>query len=150
MPLVLNGVTEDFMEESKKPLTEAEKQILRLESLRAKREDDSKKSVEKAFYPPKTQAERTIDKLTAMRRESQKAPQTGKRKPKIEGKQKSAKVPYLQITVMEQLLLKDKRLKGSQIIRIALSRLLELDLNQDEMELETRIGEILRQIKNRS
>ena len=137
------------MEEPKKPLTEAEKQILRLEALRAKREDESKTSVEKAFSPSKTQADRMIDKLTAMRKESQQPLRPGKRKPKIEGRQKSAKVPYLQITVMEQLLAKDKRLKGSQVIRIALGRLLELDLSQDEIELETRISEILRQMKKR-
>ena len=135
------------MEDPKKPLTEAEKQILRLESLRARREEDSKQSVEKAFMPPRTVVEQTIEKLNAMKAQARK-PVTARR-PKIEGKQKSAKIPNLQLTVLEQLLAKDKRLKSSRIIRIAVSRLLELDLTAEEVELETRIGEILRQIKNR-
>jgi chromatin segregation and condensation protein Rec8/ScpA/Scc1 (kleisin family) len=137
------------MEDPKKPLTEAEKQILRLESLRARREEDSKTSVEKAFLPAKTQAERTIDKLTAMRKEAQRPVDSAKKRPKIEGKQKSAKIATLQLSVLDQLLAKDKRLKNSRVMRIALSRFLELDLTSEEVELETRIGEILRQMKNR-
>jgi hypothetical protein len=135
------------MEDPKKPLTEAEKQILRLESLRARREEDSKQSVEKAFMPPRTVVEQTIEKLNAMKAQARKP--VSARRPKMEGKQKSAKIPTLPLTVLEQLLAKDKRLKSSRIIRIAVSRLLELDLTAEEVELETRIGEILRQIKNR-
>lgn len=137
------------MEDPKKPLTEAEKQILRLESLRARREEDSKTSVEKAFLPAKTHAERTIDKLTAMRMEARKPAESAKKRAKIEGRQKSTKVPQLPLSVLDQLLAKDKRLKSSRVMRIALSRFLELDLTPEEVELETRIGEILRQMKNR-
>ncbi|HVM33387.1 MAG TPA: hypothetical protein VMU88_09660 [bacterium] len=138
------------MEESKKPLTEAEKQILRLESLRAKREEDSKQSAEKAFLPPRTVVEQTIEKLQAMKAQARKPVEVRKgKRPKIEGKQKSAKIPQLQLSVLEQLMAKDKRLRSGQVMRIALSRFLELDLTPEEVELETRIGELLRQMKNR-
>ncbi|HET9868885.1 MAG TPA: hypothetical protein VFR02_00090 [bacterium] len=135
------------MDEVQKPMTEAEKQIRRLEALRAKREEDSKQSAEKAFLPPRTGVERTIEKLKAMKARS--ASPAGSKRAKIEGRQKNAKLSNLQLTVLEQLLARDKRLRGSRIIRIALSRLLELDLSPEEVELETRIGELLRQMKSR-
>lgn len=136
------------MDEAKKPLTEAEKQILRLEALRAKREDEAKVSSEKAFMPPRTVVEQTIEKLQAMKTQSRQPVNQAKRI-KMEGKQKSAKIPNLQLRVLEQLLAKDKRLKGSQVIRIAVGRLLELGLTAEELELEARIGEILRTMKKR-
>ncbi|MGH7739814.1 MAG: hypothetical protein ACREL1_06670 [bacterium] len=138
------------MDEAKKPLTEAEKQILRLEALRAKREDEATVSSEKAFMPPRTVVEQTIEKLQAMKTQSRQPANQVKKRKKIEGKQKSAKIPNLQLRVLDQLLTKDKRLKGSQVIRIAVSRLLELGLTAEELELETRIGEILRAMKKRS
>jgi hypothetical protein len=137
------------MSEPEKPLTEAEKQIRRLEALRTKKEDVSKASAEKTYFPAKTGVERTIDKLRALKSEAER-PAKPVRRGKIEGKQKSAKLTYLQLKVIEQILSQDKRLKGSRIIRIALNRLLGLDHTGEETEMETRIHEILRKFKNRS
>ena len=136
------------MSEQEKSLTEAEKQIRRLEALRTKKEGESKVSADKTYFPPKTMAEQTIDRLEALRSQNPQ-PEKPRRRSKIEGKQKSAKIPNLQIKMIEQLLAEDKRLKGSQIIRIALNRFLELNLSDEETELETRIHEILRKLKNR-
>ena len=134
------------MSEQEKPLTEAEKQIRRLEALRSQREIESKTSAEKAFLPPKTPAERTEEKLKAMRSAAVK-PVGSKRRVKIDGKQKSAKLTHLQIRAMGHLAARDKRLTGSQVVRIALNRLLEIDNSSLENELEARIREILRQFK---
>jgi hypothetical protein len=129
-----------------KRLTEAEKQIRRLEALRSQRERTSNESVEKAFSAPKTQAERTEQKLRAMRAD---ADRPKGRRPKIEGKQKSSKLTFLQIRVMEQLLSQDKRLRGSVVTRIALNRILGLENSGEENELEARIAEVLRNFKSR-
>lgn len=88
------------------------------------------------------------EKLRAMRGQAEK-PVGSKRHAKIEGKQKSSKLTYLQIKVLEQLKSHDKRLRGSQVTRIALNRLLGLENSSEENEIETRINEILRQFKNR-
>lgn len=137
------------MSEQEKHLTEAEKQIRRLEELRSKMEQSSKTSAEKAYFPPKTLADQTADKLRAMRDESKK-PVRARRAPKIEGKQKSSKLTHLQIRVLEQLLSQDKRLRGSAVTRIALNRFLNLENSAEENELESRISEILRQFKIQS
>ena len=136
------------MSDQDKPLTEAEKQIRRLEALRRQGEQASKDSVEKAYFPPKTMAAKTEEKLRAMRSLAEK-PAGSKRRPKIEGKQKSSKLTFTQIQVLERLMTQDKRLRGSVITRIALNRFLGLDNTMEENELETRINEILRQFKNR-
>ena len=138
------------MSDQDKPLTEAEKQIRRLEELRQRRETDSNKSVEKAFYPPKTPAEAMADRLRAMRVEADKPAVPTRRRPKIEGKQKSSKLTFHQLKVLEQLLSQEKRLRGSVITRIALNRLLGLENTPTENELEGRISELLRQFKGRS
>jgi hypothetical protein len=134
------------VDEQAKPLTEAEKQIRRLESLRQQREQTSKDAVQKNFYPAKTQAARMEEKLKAMRDDAQR-PVGTKRRPKIDGKQKSSKLTFTQIKVMERLLSQDKRLRGSAITRIALNRFLNLENTSEENELEARINEILRQFK---
>ena len=134
------------MDEQAKPLTEAEKQIRRLETLRQQREQTSKDAVQKNFYPAKTPAARMEEKLKAMRDEAQR-PAGAKRRPKIDGKQKSSKLTFTQIKVMERLLSQDKRLRGSAITRIALNRFLNLENTSQENELEARINEILRQFK---
>ncbi len=134
------------MDEQAKPLTEAEKQIRRLESLRQQREQTSKDAAQKNFYPAKTQAARMEEKLKAMRDDAQR-PVGTKRRPKIDGKQKSSKLTFTQIKVMERLLSQDKRLRGSAITRIALNRFLNLENTSEENELEARINEILRQFK---
>lgn len=135
------------MSEQDKHLTEAEKQIRRLESLRQGREQTSRDSVEKAYFPPKSQAAKMEEKLRAMRSQAER-PLGAKRRAKIEGKQKSSKLTFVQIKVLEQLMSADKRLRGSVITRIALNRLLGLENTPEETDLEARLSEILRQYKN--
>ena len=135
------------MSDPEKPLTEAEKQIRRLQSLRQIREQNTNESAEKAYFPAKTQAEKTAEKLIAMRDAAQKP--AGAKRVKIDGKQKSSKLRFLQIRILEQLLAEDKRLRGSVITRIALNRFLNLENTDEENELEARINEILRKFKNR-
>jgi len=134
--------------EQEKHLTEAEKQIRRLQALRQNREEETQVSADKANFPGKTMAQRTTDRLTALRDQSQR-PVGSKRRPKIEGKQKSSKLTFTQIRILEQVLAQDKRLRGSVITRIALNRLLGLDNSSEESDLEDKLNEILRQIKSR-
>ena len=136
------------MGEPNKHLTEAEKQILRLQALRQQSDNSSKASAEKAYSPAKTQAAKIEDRLKAMRSEAQR-PVGKPRRVKIEGKQKSSKLTFPQIHLLEQLLAQDKRLRGSVITRIALNRFLNIDNTSEENDLETAINEILRQMKNR-
>jgi hypothetical protein len=134
--------------EQEKHLTEAEKQIRRLQALRQGREEDTRASDEKSNFPAKTQAQRTTDKLMALRDQAQK-PLGSKRRPKIEGKQKSSKLTFTQIRVLEQILEQHKKLRGSVVTRIALNRLLGLDNRPEENDLEAELNEILRQLKSR-
>jgi hypothetical protein len=136
------------MTDPDKHLTEAEKQIQRLETLRRQKEQQSKTSADKMFFPKKTEAERTIARLQAMRNQADK-PLGSKRRAKIEGKQKSSKLTFIQLKALEQIMEQDKRLKGSQVVRIALNRILGLENSAEENELEARLQEILRQLKNR-
>ncbi len=87
------------------------------------------------------------EKLRAMRSQAER-PLGAKRRAKIEGKQKSSKLTFVQIKVLEQLMSADKRLRGSVITRIALNRLLGLENTPEETDLEARLSEILRQYKN--
>jgi hypothetical protein len=135
--------------EQEKPLTEAEKQVRRLQELRHNREEDSQASVEKANFPTKTQAQRTAEKLMAMRDQVRK-PSGSRPRPKIEGKQKSSKLTFAHIRVLEQIRAEDKKLRGSVVTRIALNRLLGLENTSKENDLEARLNEILRQFKNKS
>src|SRR5579859_5909312 len=116
--------------ESEKPLTEAEKQVLRLEQLRAQKEQDSKASAEKTYLPSKTMAEKTAQKLQAMKQAATKSKalksEQTKRLPKIDGKMKSAKLSHLQIAVLERLKGRDKKLRSGAVIRIALNRLFDI------------------------
>jgi hypothetical protein len=134
--------------EQEKHLTEAEKQIRRLQALRQGREEDTRVSDEKSNFPSKTQAQRTTDKLMALRDQAQK-PLGSKRRPKIEGKQKSSKLTFTQIRVLEQLLEQHKKLRGSVVTRIALNRLLGLENSPEENDLEAELNQILRQLKSR-
>ncbi len=134
------------MPDNEKHLTEAQKQIQRLEALRQQREKTSNDSTERAYSAPKTQAARMEEKLRSMRTDADRP--KGQRK-KIEGKQKSSKLTFLQIRVLEQLLSQDKRLRGSAVTRIALNRLLGLENSSEENELESKIAEILRQFKGK-
>jgi hypothetical protein len=127
-------------------LTEAQKQILRLEKLRAEKEKSSKASVEKSFSKPQTKAEQSIQKLTALR-ESSKRPSG---KVKLGGKIKSFKSSTIQTQVLERLKAQDSRLKGSVVSRIAINRLLNIENSQEENDLESRISEILRQFNTKS
>ncbi len=114
------------MSEQEKHLTEAEKQIRRLQALRQDREEQVRVSAEKSNFPSKTQAQRTTERLTDLRKQSMKPVGTGRRV-KIDGKQKSSKLTFTQIRLLEEVLAQDHRLKGSLITRIALNRLLGLD-----------------------
>ena len=130
-----------------KHLTEAEKQIRRLEALRQDKEQVSRDSVEKTYFPPKSQAAKMEERLRSMRRQAER-PAGSKRRPKIEGKQKSSKLTFTQIKILEQLLAGDKRLRGSVVTRIALNRLLGLENTPEENDLEARVSELLRQYKS--
>ncbi len=134
------------MGDQEEHLTEAQKQILRLEKLRAEKEKSSKASVEKTFSKPQTLAEESIQKLTAMRM-SAKRPSG---KAKLEGKVKSFKSSTIQTQVLERLKSQDSRLKGSVVSRIAINRLLNIENSQEENDLESRIYEILRQFNTKS
>ncbi len=136
-----------FVSEQEKHLTEAEKQIQRLQSLRQDREEQAQVSAEKSNFPSKTQVQRTTDRLTALKNQSMKAVGSKKRV-KIAGKQKSSKLTFTQIRLLEQVLAQDKRLRGSVVTRIALNRLLGLENNSEENDLEARLNEILRQFKS--
>jgi len=133
------------MGDQEEHLTEAQKQIMRLEKLRAEKEKTSKASVERSFSKPQTRAEEAIQKLTAMR-VSAKRPG---RKVKLEGKIKSYKSSTIQTQVLERLKAQDSRLKGSVVSRIAINRLLNIENSQEENDLESRISEILRQFDTR-
>jgi hypothetical protein len=136
-------------EPDKEHVTEAEKQILRLDILRKKKETDSKVSADKAYFPGKTQAERMTERLKALRDQAEKQPGPGGSR-KIEGKYKSVKLTFLQIRALEQLASRDPRLRGSQLVRIALNRLLGIENSAEENELEARIREILKQFDKHS
>ena len=137
------------MDGQEKPLTEAEKQIRRLETLRLEREGLAKASAQKTRDAGKTAVERTAEKFQAMRRQSRGRP-GGAPRVKFEGKQKSAKLTLAQIRMLEQILAQDPRLRPSAVIRMSLNRMLGLDHNPEESDLEGRLNEILRQLKGRS
>lgn len=130
-----------------KHLTEAEKQIQRLQALRQQSDQTSKAASEKAHSPARTQAAKIEDRLRAMRSDAQR-PVGKPRRVKIEGKQKSSKLTFPQIHLLEQLRTQDKRLRGSVITRIALNRFLNLDNSSEENDLEAAINEVLRKMKN--
>ena len=134
------------MSKEESHLTEAQKQVLRLEQLRAQKEDTSKTSAEKTYFPHKTTAEQSIKKLKSMR---EKAKKPGNKKI-IDGKFKTAKLNALQIQILERLKAQDRRLNAAAITRIALNRLLDIENSFDENELEARVFEILRQFNTRS
>jgi hypothetical protein len=134
--------------EPEKHLTEAEKQIRRLEELRLEKEHSSKEASNRSLQPSKTMAERTAERLHALRREAEK-PSGGHGRIKIIGKQKSSKLTFNQIRILEKLLEKDKRIRGSVVTRIALNRFLGLDNTGEENEMEDKIHEYLRQMNNR-
>lgn len=134
------------MSDEQQPLTEAQKQIQRLEKLRAEREQSSKQSVEKTFFPQKTKVEQTVHKLKTMR-ETAKKPR--KRK-KLEGKSKKFKLSALQTQILERLKAQDSRLNSAAVARVALNRLLDIENSFDENDLEARIFEVLRQFNTKA
>lgn len=131
-----------------KHLTEAEKQIQRLEQLRLQKEKESKQSAEKTFFPQKTHVERTTDRLTAMKKKAAQAP--GQKRPRFEGKRKSAKLTLLQLKALEEIHARDPQLASSQLMRIALNHLLEIENSAEENEIEAKALDVLRRLKNRS
>jgi hypothetical protein len=131
-----------------KQLTEAEKQILRLEQLRLQKEQESKQSAEKTFFHQKTQVQRTTDRLTAMKKKAAQTP--GQKRTRFEGKRKSAKLTLLQLKALEEIHSRDPRLVASQLMRIALNHLLEIENSAEENELEAKALDVLRRLKSRS
>ncbi len=131
-----------------KSLTEAEKQIRRLEQLRLSKEKDSKVSAEKTFFHEKTEVQRTTDRLTAMKKKA--AQGNGRKRVKFEGKRKSAKLTLLQLKALEEIQNKDPQISASYLMRIALNHLLEIENSAEENEIEAKALEILRQLKSRS
>jgi hypothetical protein len=136
------------MNERKKSLTEAERQIQKLEGLRGKREEVSNTFVDKTLYPGKTAVEKTIERLKALKAESR-TRFKAKARVKIAGSRKSVKLSHLQLKVLNQLLTQDPRLNGSRVVRIALNRFLGLDQAGEETEIETLAHEVLRRLKGR-
>ncbi len=134
------------MSDEQEHLTEAQKQIARLEKLRAEREQSSKQSVEKAFFPPKTKVEQTVNKLKTMRETARKP----KKRKKLEGKSKKFKLSALQTQILERLKAQDSRLNSAAVARVALNRLLDIENSFDENDLETRIFEVLRQFNTKA
>src|ERR1700677_5014516 len=118
------------MGDQEEGLTAAQKQILRLEKLRAEREQSSKASVEKTFSSAKTGAEQSIQKLESMRDVAKKS----NVKKKLEGKIKSFKSSSIQTQVLERLKAQDRRLNGATVTRIALNRFLNIENSFDENE----------------
>ncbi len=136
------------MTEEEKHLTQAEKQIHRLEQLRLQKEQESKLSAEKAFFPAKTEVERTTARLAAMKKS---ADQThGHKRPRFEGKRKSAKLTQLQVKALEGMQAQDPELSSSQLIRIAMNHFLKIENSADENTIEAKAMEILRQLSSRS
>jgi len=135
------------MSDPEKPLTQAEKQIRRLETLRLKQEEAARMPAKDAFQPPQTAVERTINNLQALKKRMQ-PPAKAKTRVKIEGWQKSVKLSHVQLRVLTKLVNEDNRLNGSRVIRIALDRLLGLDQSAEETELEGLIREISKRLKN--
>ena len=134
------------MSEPESNLTDAQKQILKLEKLRAQKELTSKASVEKAFFPPKTKVEQSVRKLKAMRQIARRP----RKKKKLEGKAKKIQLSALQTQVMGRLKDQDSRLNSGIVTRIALNRLLDIENSFDENDLEARIFDILRQFNTRA
>ena len=138
--------------EPEKRMTEAEKQIRRLEALRQRKDEDVQnipQNSSSASSSTRTRADQMADKLMKMRDQASR-PAGSKRRPKIEGKQRSSKLTFNQIGLLERILMEDKDLRGSVITRIALNRLLGFDNTADENDLENRLHEILRRFKNRA
>ena len=129
-------------------MTQAEKQIRRLEALRQKKDDDVQESNQSPAPSGRTKADQMADKLMRMRDQASK-PAGAKRRAKVEGKQRSSKLTFNQIGLLERILMEDKDLRGSVITRIALNRMLGFENTSEENELESRLHEILRRFRNR-
>lgn len=133
------------MSEPEQHLTEAQKQIQRLEQLRAQKERESKAALEKNLTPATTQAERSVQKLKALREKAAKP----KNRLKLEGKSKKIKLSVLQTQVLERLKAQDSRLNAAVVARIALNRFLDIENSFDENDIEARVFDILRQFNSK-
>ncbi len=135
--------------EPEKQMTQAEKQIRRLEALRQRKDEDVQNIPQNPSSGTSTRADQMADKLTKMRDQASR-PAGAKRRTKVEGKQRSSKLTFNQIGLLERVLMEDKELRGSVITRIALNRILGMENTSEENDLENRLHEILRRFKNRS
>ncbi len=130
------------MTEPEKPLTEAQKQIRRLEALVLKSRQDPPPA--RHLVSPRTLAEKNIEKLLALRQQAEAADQPHSHRPRIEGRHKRAKLNHAQLGILEDLAAQDSRLTASQVVRISLNRFLGLSLTSEEVELEILIQDLLR------
>ncbi|HVZ81005.1 MAG TPA: hypothetical protein VHE12_09470 [bacterium] len=133
-----------------KQMTQAEKQIRRLEALRQKKDEAVQVSNQDPNAPVRTKADQMADKLMRMREQAGRPSGTKSKRVKIEGKPRSSKLTFNQIGLLERILMEDKELRGSAITRIALNRLLGMENTPLENELEERLQGVLRKFRNRT
>jgi glycerophosphoryl diester phosphodiesterase len=127
--------------ESDFKMTDAAKQVKKLEFLRLQKEKEIRQTAEKIFASDKTPAEMIISKLQEMKKNVHSKSGLNKRK-------KSVTLSQLHMDAFEKLKKRDARLRAGQIIRIALNKFLEIENSSVEVELESRIHEIIQEFKN--
>ncbi len=153
------------MEGKTKATTEAERQIQRLANLRALEAKKAQENAEKAFDPKRTLVEKTIERLQNMKAQGEKNQREEKQavqeavpgKPallqvqpgslRVKGAWKSVKLTEMQITALDRLCAKEPSLHKSDVLRIALNRLLGLPASPLEAEWEQRISKVLDAMK---
>ncbi len=137
------------MNEPEKPLTLAERQIRRLQSLRSQNPSEPSPETD----PVETKAEISavepkLEKVEVPVEPAAKAAEFHQPRP-IEGKTKAVRLTFHQLKVLEKLLSHNKHLRRSPILRLALNRMLNLPMTPEEKELESILQETLRHLKGR-
>ncbi len=143
------------MDEKSKPLTDAERQVQRLESLRLAQAKASQESAEKAFDPGRTFVEKTIRRLESMKASSRKEALPGKPslfrsdpgRIHVRGAWKSFKLTDMQVKALDKLSAREPGLRKSDVVRIALNRFLGLPQSALEDEWEARVADLVEKIK---
>ena len=136
------------MNEPEKPLTLAERQIRRLQSLRS--QNPSEPSPETDPVETKAEISAVEPKLKRLKFRLSLPPRPRIHQPRpIEGKTKAVRLTFHQLKVLEKLLSHNKHLRRSPILRLALNRMLNLPMTPEEKELESILQETLRHLKGR-
>jgi hypothetical protein len=142
------------MDGKEKPLTDAERQVRRLESMRLAQDRATQESAEKAFDPGRTFVEKTIDRLQSLKASRKEAlpgkPSVFQAAPgpiRVRGQWKSFKLTEMQVKALEKLSSREPVLRKSDVVRIALNRLLGLPNTPLEGEWEARIADVLDKIR---